>query len=93
MDTKITDIINPFLIGRYQRLKENINIIYRDVYLSDLEDFDRYELSDFFSELLLSAVDPVNKILTNIFIKNNHKKIIDSYNLIISQQDKDQYKP
>jgi hypothetical protein len=90
MDMKIIDILNPFLIGRYERLKENFNIIYGDLLVSDLKYFDDYEISDFFSDLLLNAVTPVNKILTNIFIKNNRKKIIDSYNLIISQQDKDQ---
>ena len=93
MNTKIIDILNPFLIGKYERLKENINMVYKDIYISDLENDNPYELSNFFSELLISAVEPVNKPLTFIFVKNNLKKIIESYNLIISHSDRDQYKP
>jgi hypothetical protein len=69
------DIMEPFLIGKYERLKEDINIIYKDVFVSDLQDNNTYELSNFFSELLQSSVKPVNKLLTFIFIKNNLKKI------------------
>ena len=78
MDITIIDIMEPFLIGKYERLKEDINIIYKDVIVSDLEDNNTYELSNFFYELLLSAVKPENKPLTFIFIKNNLEKIIES---------------
>jgi hypothetical protein len=78
MNIKIVDIIEPFLIGKYERVKENIKMVYIDIYLSDLEDFSHYEISNFFSELLISAVEPVNKPLTFFFVKNNLKKIIES---------------
>ncbi len=78
MDMKIVDIIEPFLIGKYERVKEDIKMVYKDVFVSDLKDFNHYSLSNYFSELLISAVEPVNKPLTYFFVKNNHQKIIES---------------
>ena len=75
-DILIIDIISPYLIDRYDRLKENIIDCYKDLYISDLKDFDKYEISDFFSELLVESVKPVNKILTRSFVKNNSQEII-----------------
>jgi len=83
MNTQIIDIIKPFLIGRYERLKDNINDIFKDLSLSD---FNEDDIPYIFSELLITSVEPVNKPLTFIFVKEN-------YNLIISHSDKDHNNP
>ena len=75
-DTLISDIVSTFMIGRYDRLKENIILIYKDFYIKDLKGDNKYEITDFFTELLIDCVKPENKILISIFIKNHSEEII-----------------
>jgi hypothetical protein len=48
----IIDIIEPYLTDKYKNIKEDILECYKDLYISDLKDFDIYEISNFFYELL-----------------------------------------
>lgn len=75
-DILIIDIISPFLTGRYERIKDNIIECYKDLYISDLKDDKYYEIEYVFSDMMIDVVEPVNKILTSIFVKNNSKEII-----------------
>ena len=84
---EVIDIIRPFLIDRYEILKDVMNDFFKNIYVTDLDEDNIY---DVFFEYLIDAVKRENKLLTKVFVKNNFDKI---YNLIISQQDKDQYKP
>lgn len=78
-DILIIDIISPFLTGRYERIKDNIIKSYKDLYISDLKDVS-YDIVYVFSDMMIDVVEPVNKILTSIFVKNNSKEIIDIIN-------------
>ena len=80
-------IIKPFLIDRYERLKNDIIDFFKNIYVTDLDEDNIY---DVFFEYLIDSVKPENKLLTKIFVKNNYDKI---YNLIISHSDKDHNKP
>ena len=84
---EVIDIIRPFLIDRYEILKDVMNDFFKNIYVTDLDEDNIY---DVFFEYLIDAVKRENKLLTKVFVKNNFDKI---YNLIISQSDKDQYKP
>ena len=79
-DILIIDIISPFLTGRYERIKDNIIECYKDLYISDLKDDNSYGIAYVFSDMMIDVVEPVNKILTSIFVKNNSKEIIDIIN-------------
>ena len=74
-DILITDIISPFLTGRYDRIKDDIIKCYKDLYISDLKT-DSYDII----YAMVDTVEPVNKILTSIFVKNNIREIIDIIN-------------
>lgn len=84
---EVIEIIRPFLIDRYERLKNDIIDFFKNIYITDM---DADIIHDVFFEYLIGTVKPENKLLTKIFVKNNYDKI---YNLIISQSDKDHNKP
>lgn len=75
-DIPINDIISPFLTGKYERIKENILDCYKDLYISDYKNVDNYEISYTFTELMIEAMKPENKILTYFFVQNNSHEII-----------------
>lgn len=75
-DTSITEILDNFLTEKYKRIKEDIIECYKDLYISDLKNFNDYEINDLFTKTMIDAVKPVNKILTYIFVKNHSKEII-----------------
>ena len=84
---EVIDIIRPFLIDRYEILKDVMNDFFKNIYVTDLDEDIIY---DVFFEYLIDAVKRENKLLTKVFVKNNFDKI---YNLIISHSDKDHNKP
>ena len=84
---EVIDIIRPFLIDRYEILKDVMNDFFKNIYVTDLDEDNIY---DVFFEYLIDAVKRENKLLTKVFVKNNFDKI---YNLIISHSDKDHNKP
>ena len=79
-DILIIDIISPFLTGKYERIKDNIIECYKDLYISDYKEYNRYEMQYVFTELMIESVKPVNKILTYFFVQNNSEEIIDIIN-------------
>ena len=78
-DTLISDIFCTFMI-RYDRLKEDIILIYKDFYIKNLKEYNKYGITQFFTQILIDSVKSVNKIVISIFIKNHSKEII---NIII----------
>ena len=85
--TEVIKIIRPFLIGRYERLKSDIEDFFKNIYVSDL---DEDVVDDVFFDYLIASAKNENKLLTKLFVKNNFDQI---YNLIISHTDKDQNNP
>lgn len=76
-DTPITDLLNIFLTDKYKRIKDDIIECYRNLYISDLKEYNNYEISHLFSDMMIECVKPENKPLTYIFVKNHSKEIID----------------
>lgn len=76
-DTPIVEILDNFLTDKYKRIKEDILLCYKDLYISDLKIYNNYEISHLFTDMMIDAVQPVNKVLTHIFVKNHSKEIID----------------
>ena len=79
-DILIIDIITPFLTNKYDRIKENIIECYKDMYIKDLKGDSYYEIAYVFSDMIIDAVEPVNKILTYFFVKNHSQEIINKIN-------------
>lgn len=75
-DTPITDLLNIFLTDKYKRIKDDIIEYYKDLYISDLKEYNKYEISHLFSNMMIDCVQPVNKIMTYQFVKNHSKEII-----------------
>jgi len=90
MNTKIIDIINPFLIGRYEKLQIGYARFFKDIFVSDFNLLSEEQVELTFFEDLVNSVKKENKLLTILFVKENYEKI---YNLIISQSDKDHNNP
>lgn len=76
-DTPITEILDNFLTEKYKRIKEDIIECYKDLYISDLKEYNNYEISHLFSDMMIECVKPINKILTHQFVKNHSKEIIE----------------
>jgi hypothetical protein len=88
VEIPIIDILSPYLIDRYDRLKEDILNCYKNLYISDLQDYNNSEITHMFSELLVECVKPKNKILAHFFVKNNSEEIINkiySYYLTLNR--------
>ena len=87
---EVIDIIKPFLIDRYERLKDEMQDFFKNIYVTDFTVLDEDNIYDVFFKYLIDSVKHENKLLTRLFVKNNYDKI---YNLIISHSDKDHNKP
>ena len=81
----MNQILQPFLIDKYNKIKNNILTNYKDVYLNDLKNMNEYEINYMFTDMMIESVNPENKILSYFFVKNNSKEIIQKIKLYLKQ--------